>query len=122
MKLLTIPFIMQNARVQYPDTILKYADAAEMYVQVLAGKEFHEIELEYGFIPGVFTQAALMIAGTLIEFCEPNPYTGICPPMSCFKFPYSVKMLIKEFSKPGIDERIANIESILSQKNKKGQK
>ena len=122
MRLITTEIIAKYTRTEHPDLYLKYADAAEMYVQVLAGKEFHEIELEYGFIPGVFTQAALMIAGTLIEFCEPNPYTGICPPMSCFKFPYSVKMLIKEFSKPGIDERIANIESILSQKNKKGQK
>lgn len=113
MQLLTTSFIMQHARVLYPDTHLKYADAAELNVQDIVGKTFDEIEDEYGTIPKEFAIASLMVADTLIEYGEPNPHTGLLVPMSGFKLPFSLKSLLEKYSKPGIEDRIAYIENML---------
>ena len=96
------------------DFAYKYANSAEFYVQEIAGKTFGELEKEYDGIPGVFRTASLVILGSLVEFKEPNPYTGMIPSGVCFHFPYTVKALIWEYSKPGIDDRIESIEKMLN--------
>ena len=96
------------------DFAYKYANSAEFYVQEIAGKTFGELEKEYDGIPGVFRTASLVILGSLVEFNEPNPCTGMIPSGSCFHFHYTVKALIWEYSKPGIDERIESIEKMLN--------
>lgn len=102
---------MRNARVQYPDTFLKYADSAEMYVEEIAGKTLDEVEAEYGTIPHEFAKASLMVADRLIEYKEPNPYTGMCVPLYSFKLPFTIQDVLKKYAKPGIDKRIEEIEN-----------
>ena len=111
MELLTTEFIMRNARVEYPDTIQKYADSAEMYVAEIAGKTFDEIRTEYGNIPVEFAMVSLIVADKLLQYGEPNPYTGMCLPLYGFKLPYAAQYLIKKYSKPGIEKRIEDIEN-----------
>ena len=113
MKVLDYNLIDRNMRCD-TDFAYKYADSAEFYVQEIAGKTFDELEKEYDGIPGVFRTASLAILGSLVEFNTPNPYTGITPSGACFHFPYTVKALIWEYSKPGIDERIESIEKLLN--------
>jgi len=113
MRILDYNLIQRNMRCD-ADFAYKYANSAEFYVQEIAGKTFGELEKEYDGIPGVFRTASLVILGSLVEFNEPNPCTGMIPSGSCFHFPYTVKALIWEYSKPGIDERIESIEKMLN--------
>ena len=106
MRLLTTDFIMQNARVYYPDTIMKYAEPAEYVVESITAKTFDQVEEEYGEIPIEFSQACLMVAMTLMEYGELNPYTGMSVPINTFALPFTIKLLLKEYAMPGIEQRI----------------